>query len=262
MLVDVVVNPFGASVRDMVEAAVVADRAGVGAVWVTDHFSGAVVGARWSRDPFVCLGAIAAATERCDVGVLVANMVNRHPVALVSAVNSLQSLAPGRVRLGVGSGAAPGSRFAVEHEAIGRRLDEVVDRRNRLERYLGAVRAAFDGAESHEAGEDGFDGLTAVTDGAARPQIIVGASAWPTIEVALRAADGVNVRRTARLGELLERIAADEPPPGFEVSVLETVRADAVRDLPADLDGTLATRRIVTVSAPFDLRVIEALGGV
>ena len=260
MLVDVVVNPFGASVRDMVEAAVVADRAGVAAVWVTDHFSGAVVGAPWSRDPFVSLGAIASATERCDVGVLVANMVNRHPVALVSAVNSLQSLAPGRVRLGIGSGAAPGSRFAVEHEAIGRTLDDVAARRNRLEKYLGAVRAAFDGAASYEAGADGFDRLTGVTDGAARPPTIVGASAWPTTEVALRAADGVNVRRSARLGELLERIADADRPAGFEVSVLETVRADAAPDLPDDLDTTLVARRIVTVSAPFDPATIEALG--
>ena len=61
-------------------------------------------GARWSRDPFVTLGAIAAVTERIGLGVLVANVANRHPGAARLGVNTLQSLAPGRVWCGVGVG--------------------------------------------------------------------------------------------------------------------------------------------------------------
>ena len=137
---------------------------------MTDHFSGAVDGAPWSRDPFVTLGAMAAVTERIELGLLVANMVNRHPVQLVSAFNSLQSIAPGRVRLGLGSGAAPGSRFAVEHEAIGRDLgrDRRRSTRSALRDQIRAVRAIYAGAES-------FDSPTAVvptvcaTSSTARP---------------------------------------------------------------------------------------------
>ena len=132
MIIDVLATVFGADVPDLVDMARALDDSDIGVLWVTDHFSGAVDGAPWSRDPFVTLGAMAAVTERVELGLLVANMVNRHPVQLVSAFNSLQSIAPGRVRLGMGSGAAPGSRFAVEHEAIGRDLGATVDGRRAM----------------------------------------------------------------------------------------------------------------------------------
>ena len=224
VLIDLAINPFDASVPHMVALARAAEARGVGCVWVADHFSGAVVGRSWSRDPFVCLGAIAATTDRVEVGVLVANVVNRHPAQLASAANSLQSMAPGRVRLGVGSGAAPGSRFAVEHEAIGTSLSELDVRRRRLAASIEALRAIWSGDEdvvAEEVVEEvGFSGLTSVVDSSRCPPMIVGASSWPTVEVALRLADGVNLRRTDQLVELLDRIGRRRPD-GFEVSVLD-----------------------------------------
>ena len=89
MLTDLVLSPFGADPVAMVAAAAAADRGGFAGVHTDDHFSGLVAGKAWSRDPFVVLGAIAAATDRLRVGVLVANMVNRHPAQLASAVNTL-----------------------------------------------------------------------------------------------------------------------------------------------------------------------------
>ncbi len=248
MLTDVVLNPFGADVAELVDGAVVAEEAGISAVWVTDHFSGAVVGAPWSRDPFVCLGAIAQATERIGLGLLVANMVNRHPAQLASAVASLQSLAPQRVMLGVGSGAAPGSRFAAEHDAIGRALDDAETRQRRLVDYVGALRAIWAGEASFPADAIGFDGLSAVTDGVPAPPIIVGGSAWTTIELATRIADGVNIRRTHALAEQLELLAGIDLPSGFEISVLDD-RTDPLD--PGRLREAGVGRRIVTVSVPF-----------
>lgn len=233
MQVDLAINPFDAVVPDMVALAVAAESRGAGGVWVADHFSGSGIDRSWSRDPFVCLGAIAAATDRVDVGVLVANVVNRHPAQLASAMNSLQSLAPGRVRLGLGSGAAPGSRFSVEHEAIGTRLDDADVRRQRLVDSIAALRAIWNGHDEYTASEVvpevGFSGLAAVVDRAPCPQLVVGASSWSTVEVALRVADGVNLRRTAALPMLLDRIATERPP-GFEVSVLDWL--DDVADDP------------------------------
>lgn len=200
----------------MVEVAVLAEECGFSAVWVNDHFSGAVVGAPWSRDPCICLGAFAVATDDIGLGLLVANIVNRHPAQLASAVNSLQSLAPGRLTLGVGSGAAPGSRFAVEHEAIGRELGDVA--------------------------------------------LVVGASAWPTIEVATRIADGVNIRRTNELASVLRRLARSDAGPRFEVSVLDDVDPD--HPLGGEYDDLVEAgveRRVLTVSAPFDRALLERL---
>jgi len=260
MLHDLVINPFGASVPAMVDVAVAADEFGFSRVWVTDHFSGAVVGAPWSRDPFVCLGAIAAATRRVGLGLLVANIVNRHPAQLASAVNSLQSLAPGRVMLGVGSGAAPNSRFAVEHDAVGHRLDDLEVRRRHLVDYVSALRAIWAGTPDHDSVAAGFSGLTAVTDGAPEPSIIVGASMWPTIEVATLVADGVNIRRTQRLGTLLARLADLDLDPEFEVSVLDDLDPD--HPLGGEYDDLIEAavdRRILTASAPFDLSLLERL---
>lgn len=255
MLVDLAINPFDAVVADMVSLACAAEEAGAECVWVADHFSGAVVGRSWSRDPFVCLGAIGAVTERIDVGVLVANVVNRHPAQLASAVDSLASLAPGRVRLGLGSGAAPGSQFAREQDAIGVRLDAAAVRRQRLVDSIGALRAIWAGDHTYRAAdvvaEVGFSGLTSVVV-SSPPPMIVGASAWPTVEAALRVADGVNLRRTPALGDVLRRLGAERPA-GFEVSVFDGF--DDVVDEPTRIDEYTRAgvdRLILEISPPHD----------
>ena len=221
MYVDLLVSPFGREMGELLDAARLADASAVRTLWLPDHFSGAVFGAPYTRHPFVCLGAMAAVTERVGLGILVANMVNRHPVQLASAGNSLQSLAPGRVQIGIGSGAAPASRFAVEHEMIGRRLLPAADRRRQLDDYLAAVRAIWEGTGSFRSESFAAHELTGVVDGAAAPPLIVGASSWPTVEIALRRADGVNLRRTRWLPDQLDRLVANRPVRPFEVSVLD-----------------------------------------
>ncbi len=264
MLIDVAIHPFGADVARMVEFARTSESIGLSGVWVADHFAAAMVGQGWSRDPFVSLGAIAVSTERIDLGILVANVVNRHPAQLVSAVNSLQSLAGDRVRLGVGSGAAPGSRFAVEHEAIGRTLGSADERRRMLVDHIAAIRAIFAGTASFQPSFESstvrFDGLDGVVDGTACPEIVVGASSWPTVELALRHADGVNLRRTASTSDHLA--ALDEHrPAGFEVSVLDgfdSVAADP--GLVDRLEDMGVDRLIVGVSAPHDRDRLDVIG--
>ncbi|MGA9279375.1 LLM class flavin-dependent oxidoreductase [Ilumatobacter sp.] len=260
MLIDLAIHPFDADVASMVALAAAAGEAGYNGVWLTDHFSGAVVGRRWSRDPFVCLGAMAGATEHLELGVLVANMHNRHPAQVASAVNSLQSLAPGRVRLGIGSGAVEGSRFAVEHEAIGTDLGNADGRRAMLAESIQALRAIWAGETTFDARTGvGFDGLDGIVDDSPCPPIIVGASAWPTIEVALAHADGVNVRRSDRSDGLVRRIV-ELRPPSFEVSLLDSFddvasdpsRADAAVELGVD-------RLVLGISVPHHVRRLRSL---
>ena len=249
MLTDLVINPFGAHLADMLAVARAADAADIGAVWVTDHFSGNVVDAPWSRDPFVCLGAIAAVTEHVDLGLLVANVTNRHAVQLASGVNSLQSLAPGRVRLGVGSGAAPDSRFSLEHDMVGKTLGDPATRLAMLNDTIGQLRRIWRA-----------DGYSAVTDGAPMPSVIVGASSWATIEVASELADGVNIRRTARLPDQLERLAVADLPDGFEVSVLDFFApGDDLGVSPSDLVEAGVDRHIVTMWPGRDLGAVWRL---
>ena len=257
---DFVLNPFGAELSDLVAIARAADTTTVGAVWVTDHFSGEMVGAPWSRDPFVCLGAIGAVTERVDIGVLVANVTNRHPVQLASAINSVQSLAPGRVRLGVGSGASPGSRFASEHDMVDKPQQSTDERVRLLRASIQSLDDIWAGKPSNPSASVGFSGLSAVVDGSPMPRVIVGASAWSTIEVAIELADGVNIRRTSRLHEQLERLQAAKLRADFEVSVLDIREPGAALGVvPDDLVDAGVDRYIVTVSPADDFDAVMAM---
>jgi len=258
--VDLALNPFEADLPTLVEVGVAAEQHGVAGLWTADHFSGAVVDSRWSRDPFVTLGALALATERVRVGPLVANIRNRHVAQLASAVNSLESLAPGRVVLGVGSGAAPGSRFAVEHDAIGTDLGSAEYRRSILRTSISELRQLFD-VEAEDGSDvrgDSLDPLLAVTDGAPCPPIVVGASARATVDVALDHADGINLRHGPKVPELVER-AREARGEAFEVSVLVWHDVDGavlrgLRDVGVDriVVGVLASHSAVEVTATVD----------
>ena len=90
-------------------------------------------------------------------------------------------------------------------------------------------------------------------DGAPTPPLIIGASSWSTIQVAIESADGVNVRRSASLGDHLERLAASDVPSDFDVSVLDFFDPNAPEALlpgaaqTADLEEAGVDRLIVTV---------------
>ena len=204
---DLVLVPFGASLDEMLAAAQVADRGGFDTVWTYDHFSGLVQGAPWSRDPFVTLGAIAATTERINVGVLVANIANRHPAQLACAVNSLQSLAPGRVLLGIGAGTSAGSEWSTEAAAIGRPVADTATRRGVLAESIAALRAIWAG-EAFAGEHVQVAAAMAVTDGASPPPIIVGGVSRGTIAIACDHADGVNILPGA---DLAGRVAVRPP---------------------------------------------------
>jgi alkanesulfonate monooxygenase SsuD/methylene tetrahydromethanopterin reductase-like flavin-dependent oxidoreductase (luciferase family) len=247
MIFDVLANLFGADTPALMRFARAIDSTDIGALWVTDHFSGAVADKPFSRDPFVALGALASATERVDLGLLVANINNRHPVQLASAINSLQSLAPGRIRLGMGSGAAPGSRFAAEHDAIGTVLMDTEMRRQHLRDQIRAIRAIWRGDPGFTSPTLQFAGLTAVVDGHPVPSIVVGASAWATIEVAVEEADGVNIRLGPSVPDYVRRVR-ELVPSTFEVSVL-TQRSTLERERIAEL-AAAGVDRLIFVSPP------------
>jgi alkanesulfonate monooxygenase SsuD/methylene tetrahydromethanopterin reductase-like flavin-dependent oxidoreductase (luciferase family) len=266
MKTDLVLNPFGASMPELIHAGRVAEEAGFDGLWTVDHFSGSVVGSPWSRDPFVVMGALAAVTERVQLGVLVANMTNRHAVQLASAVNSLQSLAPGRVLCGLGSGADPTSMYALEQHAIGAQIPDAPARREHLAETIAALRVVFATADGSVAKFHGahvtIDGLGGIVDHhSSPPPIIVGASGPATIALAVEHADGVNIRRTSKLNERLEGLAAAGLRPGFEISVFEGF--DPLHPHGAPLEELAALgvhRRTLMASPPYQLDAIRAIG--
>jgi alkanesulfonate monooxygenase SsuD/methylene tetrahydromethanopterin reductase-like flavin-dependent oxidoreductase (luciferase family) len=85
-----------ATVNDLVEAVVVADRAGIDEIWIADE--GVM------REPAVVFAAAAAATRRIRFGIGITSPALRHPGALASTAATLDELSGGRMMLGLGVG--------------------------------------------------------------------------------------------------------------------------------------------------------------
>ena len=259
---DLVLSPFGVSARELVEAAKCADDSGFDGVWVLDHFSGKLVGKGWSHEPFTVLGAIANSTKKVNVGPLVANMINRNPVLLASSFSSLQSLATGRAILGLGTGAPPGTRFALEQEMIGRRLEEEgTRRRERLIETIGVLRSVWNGDRNFEGNYFSYKGLESVIVPNTPLRIIVGANGRRMIELASNHADGVNIRVGPSIKELTHLATELAPSTDFEISIHEDF--DYSHPFGGDIEKWVqwgVTKRVCMVNAPFDMKKISAIG--
>ena len=258
---DLVVSPLGADVPSMVDVARCAEDSGFDGVWTLDHFSGAMLDRPWSHEPFTVLGAMASVTDTVRIGPLVANMRNRHPAILASAAASLQSLSQGRAVIGVGSGAAPGSRFAGEQEAIGRLLGSGSERREYLIETLAIVRQLFAGGGDHDGTHLHMHGWSGVVEPVPLPPFIVGASGPLTVELACHHADGVNIRVTPETGDLL-RMANDlRSGSAFETSIWTEL--DTTHPLGGDADDWVdlgVHRRTLAIAPPFDLDAVATIG--
>ncbi|MGE0505166.1 MAG: LLM class flavin-dependent oxidoreductase, partial [Solirubrobacterales bacterium] len=88
--------PGGDSPAAMARLARAAEEAGVDSVWVAET--------PLARDAFVALAAIAAETERVELGTAVVNPYTRHPAQLASAFATLDEVSGGRAVCGVGVG--------------------------------------------------------------------------------------------------------------------------------------------------------------
>ena len=259
---DLVLSPFGASATELVEAAKCADESGFNGIWVLDHFSGKLVGKGWSHEPFTVLGAIANSTKKVSVGPLVANMINRNPVLLASSFSSLQSLAAGRAVLGLGTGAPPGSKFALEQEMIGRRLEEKgVSRRERLIETINALRSIWNGDTNFEGNHFSYEDLESVIMPNTPLRIIVGANGRKMIELASNHADGVNIRVGPSIKELIHLATELAPSADFEISIHEDF--DYSHPFGGDFEKWVqmgVTKRACMVNARFDMEAISAIG--
>lgn len=119
-------DPFGAGTPDLVGAARRAEELGFDSVWVGDH----LVCPAPVLDSLCALAAAAAVTRRVDLGVSVLQLGLRHLVWTAKQLTTIDALAPGRLRLGVGIGGEFDDEFVaagVTRESRGSRLDEMLD---------------------------------------------------------------------------------------------------------------------------------------
>ncbi len=81
----------------LVELARLAESLGYKRIWVPDEGLAA-------RDVFVCMAAMAAATETIQIGTGIVNPYSRHPAVTAAAVASVDELSGGRAFMGYGAG--------------------------------------------------------------------------------------------------------------------------------------------------------------
>ena len=85
--------------RPVVDLAVQAENAGLDSVWIGDS-----VTAKPRHDPFTMLAAIAARTERVNMGTAVLLPILRNPVLLAQQLATIDQLSEGRLIVGIGIG--------------------------------------------------------------------------------------------------------------------------------------------------------------
>jgi 5,10-methylenetetrahydromethanopterin reductase len=136
-------GPVGA----VLDLAVEAERAGYARVWIPDEGLSA-------RECYVTLGAIAAATDRVQVGTGITNAYTRHPGTTAAAIATLDELSGGRAVFGVGAGGALTlNPLAIERVAPLRAVRNLIDVSRRL--WAGeSVETAADTGSFHSARMD------------------------------------------------------------------------------------------------------------
>lgn len=97
-----------------------------GGLWMTDSVGRGPA----TLDPLVALSAVAAVTSRIEVGTCVLQVPIRPPVDTAHRIRSLDTLAAGRLRLGVGTGStqADFSLFGADYESRFRALPTALER--------------------------------------------------------------------------------------------------------------------------------------
>src|SRR5256712_9260058 len=128
-----------------------------------------------SRDTFVVLGQAAAATSRLTLFPAVTNPFTRHPSVLAGAIQTVEELAPGRVKFVIGTGYTSASTIGRKPATLGE-----------MRACIGTVKGLLTGKAVDFDGTPGRLGFTA----GRRIPVIMAASGPKAIEVAGEVADG------------------------------------------------------------------------
>lgn len=118
-------DALGRGTPPVVAAARLAEELGFGALWAGDH----LLPHPPVLDSLCALSAAAAVTDRIELGVSVLQLGLRQPAWAAKQLATVEALAPGRLRLGVGVGGEYPDEFlaaGVSHRTRGRRLDEIL----------------------------------------------------------------------------------------------------------------------------------------
>ena len=152
----------GVSWEDWLALAQACEEHGVEALFRSDHYLSGVDGSRAALDAWAVIPALAARTERVELGTLVSPVTFRQPAVLANASMTAQEISGGRISLGMGTG-----WMQAEHDAFGFPFPEMKTRVGWLAEQIEAVRR-FWGDGSHPRLIVGGSGLSGTVDPAAK----------------------------------------------------------------------------------------------
>jgi F420-dependent oxidoreductase-like protein len=197
------------------DAAVEFDRLGFDSVWVCDHLYGVPMPNLPILEAWSELAAVAAVTERVELGTLVTPPFFRNPAVLAKQVATIDRIANGRTIVGLGCG-----WFATEFEAYGCPFPPVRERLRALEETIEVCRrlwteetVTFEGR--HVVVRDAMCEPKPVR----RPPILVGG-----------AGEKILLRIAARHADIWNNIAAFQGELGAKVEVLRRRCEEVGRD--------------------------------
>lgn len=158
----------GVSWADWIALAGACEQHGIEALFRSDHYLSGTDPARAALDAWTVLPALAARTDRIELGTLVSPVTFRPAAVLANASATANEISGGRISLGMGTG-----WMEAEHEAFGFPFPPMQERLRLFREQIEAVRGFWD-------------------DGS-RPRLIVGGSGLSgTLEPAARFADEYN----------------------------------------------------------------------
>lgn len=223
---------MGSTFADLMESWQAAEEVGFDAVWTIDHAT-STADLRPAWEATSLLVAMAARTRTIPIGVLVFDVLLRHPFHVAGSVAVAQALSGGRVRVGLGVG----DTFSrLDHDALGLPFPSFADRVRALEACCAVLPALWRGETVTEP-SIGMDRATFGPVNIDPPPLIVGGGSHGAMEVAARHAQGWNLftQDPEEFGRRVEVLTGIERSIGRRKSLARSVylfveRVD--RDLP------------------------------
>jgi F420-dependent oxidoreductase-like protein len=211
-------------------AALEFERLGFDSVWVCDHLYGVPMPNLPILEAWTELAAVAAITERVELGTLVTPPFFRNPAVLAKQVATLDQIANGRTVVGLGTG-----WFAAEFEAygcpfppIGERLRALEETCELLKRMWTEERVSLEGR--HVTVRD----VMCEPKPARRPPLLVGGGG-----------ERVLLGIAARHADIWNNLAAFQPELGHKVEVLRR----RCREVGRDIDSIEVSQQCLVVIA-------------
>jgi F420-dependent oxidoreductase-like protein len=225
-----------------------AERGGFASVWVMDHF--------WQLPPlggpdepileaYTLLGALAAGTERVQLGTLVTGVTYRNPALVAKIVTTLDVISHGRAVLGIGA-----AWYEPEHEGMGFEFPPARERLDRLEEAVQICRAILRDERPTFTGryyrtQDARNVPAPVQPGGV-PIMIGGSGEKRTLRLVAQYADMCNVSGGPEmLQHKLEVLRGHCDAVGRDPKEITTTRLGTLL-LAADADEAARTREFVT----------------